>query len=153
MTSNCFRSVRIQDNSNTAVNLRCVVKEALQVFECSLESFAVDETTHAMRSIPTIDTVLLKEKWHRVLLEGRRRFPNLLIDYGFRNNAQFWFARHSPPYREPIPKSKAATVDSVMWAVTRGGFAVDLEWQPQAAARLVSVPPRFPRTGSHGHRR
>ncbi|MCX7039562.1 MAG: hypothetical protein NT005_10590 [Spirochaetes bacterium] len=120
-----------------------VVKEALQVFECSLDSFAVDETTHAMRSILNVDKVLLKEKWHRVLLEGRRRFPNLPVDYGFRNNAQFWFARHSPPYREPIPKSKAATVDSVMWAVTRGGFAVDLEWQPQAAARLVSVPRVF----------
>jgi len=120
-----------------------LVAEAVQVFECSLDSFAVDETTHAMRSILNIDKVLLKERWRRVLLEGRRRFPNLPVDYGFRNNAHFWFARHRPPYREPIPKSKAVTVDSVLWAITRGGFAEELEWRPEAAARLVAVPRVF----------
>jgi len=120
-----------------------IVAEALQVFECSLDSVAIDETTHAMRSILSIEKVLLRERWHRVLLEGRRRFPNLPIDYGFRNNAHFWFTRHRPPYREPIPKSKAASVDSVLWAITRGGFAVELEWQPEAAARLVTVPRAF----------
>ena len=40
--------------------------------------------------------------------EVRRLFPNLPSDYGFRNNAHFWFTRHSPPYREPIPRSKEA---------------------------------------------
>jgi flavin reductase (DIM6/NTAB) family NADH-FMN oxidoreductase RutF len=120
-----------------------VVEEALQVFECSLESYEVDEATTAMRSILNVDKVLLKERWQRVLLEGRRKFPNLPIDYGFRNNAHFWFSRHRPPYREPIPKGKAATVDSVVWAITRGGFAADLEWPTESAARLVSVPRVF----------
>ena len=120
-----------------------LVAEALQVFECSLDSFQIDEQTHAQRSILNIDKVLLKEKWHRVLIEGRRRFPNLPIDYGFRNNAHFWFTRHRPPYREPIPKSKATSVDSVMWAITRGGFAEQLQWSEQAAARLVAIPRVF----------
>jgi len=127
-----------------------IVSEALQVFECSLDSFEIKEEIHSMRSILTIDTVLLKKRWRRVLLEGRshrwRRsavFPPLPVDYGFRNNAHFWFTKHSPPYREPIPKSKAVSVDSVMWGITRGGFAEDLEWKPEAAAKLVNVPRVF----------
>ena len=76
-------------------------------------------------------------------MDGRKHFPNLPIDYGFRNNAHFWFTRHRPPYREPIPKSKATSVDSVIWAITRGGFAEQLEWSEEAAARLVGIPRVF----------
>jgi flavin reductase (DIM6/NTAB) family NADH-FMN oxidoreductase RutF len=120
-----------------------LVAEALQVFECSLDSYEIDEQTHAQRSILNIDKVLLKEKWYRVLVDGRKSFPNLPIDYGFRNNAHFWFTKHSPPYREPIPRSKATSVDSVVWAIPRGGFAEDLEWSEEAAARLVGIPRVF----------
>jgi flavin reductase (DIM6/NTAB) family NADH-FMN oxidoreductase RutF len=120
-----------------------IVAEALQVFECSLDSFEIDEQTHAQRSILDIDKVLLKEKWYRVLVEESKSFPNMPIDYGFRNNAHFWFTRHSPPYREPIPKSKATSVDSVMWAITRGGFAEELAWTEEAAAKLVAIPRVF----------
>jgi len=127
-----------------------IVGEAIQVFECSLDSFEVDEELHSMRSILTIDTVLLKDRWHRLLVEGRTKrlgrrasFPPLPVDYGFRNNAHFWFSKHSAPYSEPIPRSKAVSVDSVMWAITRGGFAEGLSWPPEAAARLVNVPRVF----------
>lgn len=127
-----------------------VVKEALQIFECSLDSFEIWEEIHSMRSILTIDKVLIRERWRKVLVEGRRHrwgrsatFPPLPVDYGFRNNANFWFTKHSPPYREPIPKSKAVSVDSVMWGITRGGFAEGLEWKPEAAAKLVNVPRVF----------
>ena len=120
-----------------------IVAEALQVFECSLDSFQIDEQTHAQRSILNIDKVLLKAKWHKVLVAGGNSAPNLPIDYGFRNNAHFWFTRHRPPYREPIPKSKATSVDSVMWAITRGGFAEPVEWTEEAAARLTAIPRVF----------
>ena len=136
-------SMRGEEERTAAVRYPDIVAEALQVFECSLDSFQIDEQTHAQRSILTIDKVLLKEKWYRVLVEGRKHFPNLPIDYGFRNNAHFWFTRHRPPYREPIPKSKAVSVDSVMWAITRGGFAEQLEWSEEAAAKLVAIPRVF----------
>jgi flavin reductase (DIM6/NTAB) family NADH-FMN oxidoreductase RutF len=136
-------SMRTEEEREPDTHYPDLVAEALQVFECSLDSFQIDEQSHAQRSILNIDKVLLKEKWHRVLIEGRRRFPNLPIDYGFRNNAHFWFTRHRPPYREPIPKSKAVSVDSVMWAITRGGFAEELEWSEEAAAKLVAIPRVF----------
>jgi hypothetical protein len=65
------------------------------------------------------------------------------VDYGSRNNAHFWFTKYRPPYREAIPGSKAVSVDSVMRGITRGGFAEDLKWKPEAAARLVNVPRVF----------
>jgi len=136
-------SMRSEEERTPGTSYPDIVAEAIQVFECSLDSFEIDEQTHAQRSILNIDKVLLKEKWYRVLVEGRRRFPNLPIDYGFRNNAHFWFTRHRPPYREPIPKSKATSVDSVMWAITRGGFAEELEWSEEAAAKLVAIPRVF----------
>ncbi|UCF98548.1 MAG: hypothetical protein JSV89_03195 [Spirochaetaceae bacterium] len=136
-------SMRGEEERDPAAVYPDLVAEALQVFECSLDSYEIDEQTHAQRSILNIDKVLLKEKWYKVLLGGRRRFPNLPIDYGFRNNAHFWFTRHSPPYREPIPKSKTTSVDSVMWAITRGGFAEDLEWSEEAAAKLAAIPRVF----------
>jgi flavin reductase (DIM6/NTAB) family NADH-FMN oxidoreductase RutF len=143
-------SLRSPEERKAGVAYPDVVGEALQVFECSLDSFDIDEELHSMRSILTIDKVLLKERWHRVLVEGRTprwgrpaAFPPLPVDYGFRNNAHFWFTRHSPPYREPIPKSKAVSVDSVMWGITRGGFAEDFKWETEAAAKLVTIPRVF----------
>ena len=136
-------SMRSEEERKPDTRYPDLVTEAMQVFECSLDSFEIDEQTHAQRSILDIDRVMLKERWYRVLVEGRRRFPSLPIDYGFRNNTHFWFTRHRPPYREPIPKSKATSVDSVMWAITRGGFAEELTWSEEAAAKLVSIPRVF----------
>jgi len=48
-----------------------------------------------------------EERWRKMLVEGKGRrrgraaaFPPLPVDYGFRNNAHFWFTRHSPPPRQ-----------------------------------------------------
>jgi flavin reductase (DIM6/NTAB) family NADH-FMN oxidoreductase RutF len=136
-------SLRGEQERRPGVVYPDIVAEAVQVFECSLDSFQIDGQTQAMRSILNVDKVLLKEPWYSVLIHGKRKFPNLPVDYGFRNNSHFWFSKHSAPYREQIPKSKAASVDSVMWAITRGGFAVDLEWPREAAERLVAIPRVF----------
>jgi flavin reductase (DIM6/NTAB) family NADH-FMN oxidoreductase RutF len=143
-------SRRSPEERKAGVTYPDIVGEALQVFECSLDSFEITEEIHSMRSILTIDKVLLKERWHKVLVEGgkprhrpRAAFPPLPVDYGFRNNAHFWFTKHRAPYSEPIPRSKAVSVDSVVFAITRGGFAEGLDWPPEAAARLVNVPRVF----------
>ena len=143
-------SRRTAEDRSVGVAYPDIVNEAIQVFECSLDSFEVDESIHSQRSVLTIEKVLLKGRWHRALLRGgaARRgrhavIPPLPVDYGFRNNVNFWFSRHSPPYVEQIPRSKAVSVDSVMWAITRGGYAQKLTWQPEAAAKLVTVPRVF----------
>jgi flavin reductase (DIM6/NTAB) family NADH-FMN oxidoreductase RutF len=96
-------SQRAPEERTSGVVYPDVVKEALQIFECSLDSFEIWEEIHSMRSILTIDKVLVKQRWHKVLVEGRQRrwgrsaaFPPLPVDYGFRNNAHFWFTKHSP---------------------------------------------------------
>jgi flavin reductase (DIM6/NTAB) family NADH-FMN oxidoreductase RutF len=136
-------SQRVEQERRPGVTYPHIVAEAVQVFECSLDSCQIDGETHAMRSILNVDQVLLKEPWHEALIRGKKKFPSLPVDYGFRNNTHFWFSRHSAPYQEVIPKNKAASVDSVMWAITRGGFAVDLEWPLEAAERLVAIPRVF----------
>ena len=66
-------SQRTQTERISGVVYPDVVKEALQIFECSLDSFEIWEEIHSMRSILTIDKVLVKERWHKVLVEGRQR--------------------------------------------------------------------------------
>jgi flavin reductase (DIM6/NTAB) family NADH-FMN oxidoreductase RutF len=143
-------SRRTPEERKPGVTYPDIVAEAIQVFECSLDSLEIEESIHSQRSILTIEKVLLKQRWHRALLRGgNARFgrhavvPPLPVDYGFRNNVNFWFSRHSPPYVEQIPRSKAVSVDSVMFAITRGGYAEKLTWQPEAAAKLVTVPRVF----------
>ena len=143
-------SRRSQEDRKAGVAYPDVVGEAVQVFECSLDSFEIDEELHSMRSILTIDKVLVKERWHRVLFNGRKLrwgrkalLPPLPVSYGFRDNACFWFTKHRRPYREAIPKSKEVSLDSVTWGITRGGFAEDLDWQPEAAVKLVNIPRVF----------
>ena len=66
------------------------------------------------------------------------------IDFGFRNNTNFWFSRHSNPYSEPIPKEKGVNVDSVMYASTR--YDPDVEWTIDACEKIVKVPRIFLKT-------
>lgn len=147
-----------RDNSNTAINLRrsglCTLNfipdDRRYIRNCVMLGYPGENTEEKMKnSIFTLDSSKRSVEERKLeteypdLVDGRKSFPNLPIDYGFRNNAHFWFTKHSPPYREPIPRSKATSVDSVVWAITRGGFAEDLEWSEEAAARLVGIPRVF----------
>jgi hypothetical protein len=65
-------STRAPEERKAGVAYPDVVREALQLFERSLDSFEIREEIHSMRAIFTIDKVLLKERWFRVLVEGRK---------------------------------------------------------------------------------
>ena len=41
-----------------------------------------------------IDKIIMKKKWKDCLFKGKG-FPRLPIDYGYRDNVQFWFTKHS----------------------------------------------------------
>jgi flavin reductase (DIM6/NTAB) family NADH-FMN oxidoreductase RutF len=64
-------SHRSEEERKAGITYPDIVAEALQVFECSLDSFEIVEELHSMRSILTIDKVLLKDRWNRALMGGR----------------------------------------------------------------------------------
>jgi flavin reductase (DIM6/NTAB) family NADH-FMN oxidoreductase RutF len=120
-----------------------IVEEAIQVFECTWDpSFPVKYEPESLEChfVLRIEEILLKERWRDALFEGRG-FPRLPINYGYRNNLHFWFARHRRPYRVPIPKNKGSSIESVLYATSR--FDDSVTWQREACAELVSVPRLF----------
>ena len=81
-----------------------LVREAVQVFECTWDdSYPLTDMKDAIEYhfLLRLDRILLKPKWKKCLEKGRG-FPRLPVDYGFRDNNQFWLASHSAPYRVPI---------------------------------------------------
>jgi flavin reductase (DIM6/NTAB) family NADH-FMN oxidoreductase RutF len=120
-----------------------IVQEAVQVFECTWDRrYPLKDApdSPACTFVLSIDKIVMKEKWRNNLLKGKG-FPRLPIDYGFRDNAYFWFTKGARPYRLEIPKEKGITTDAVQFAAER--IEPDIEWQEEAYARLVRVPRVF----------
>jgi len=120
-----------------------LVREAFQVFECTWDdSYPLTDTDGAIEYhfLLRIDRILLTPKWKKCLQKGRG-FPGMPIDYGFRDNSQFWFARHSRPYRVPIPASKETNLEAVQYACTH--YDLEIIWQDDACRQIVTVPKIF----------
>ncbi|NHK32909.1 MAG: hypothetical protein FK730_16295 [Asgard group archaeon] len=141
-------SQRKQDERESGIVYPEIVKEAVQVYECSVEKQWVDQETQEYHVILLIDKILLKTKWRKSILDGNGDFPSLPIDYGFRNNSHFWFTKHSKPYKLAIPESKAVDISSVRYAVER--CDPDIEWTDDACEKIVKVPRIFMTTVIRG---
>jgi len=123
-----------------------MVREAFQVFECTWDrSFPLTDTDDAIEYhfLLRIDRILLAHKW-KACLEKGRGFPKMPVDYGFRDNNQFWFASHARPYRVPIPASKGTTLLAVQYACTH--YDPEIIWQEEACRKIVQVPKIFLKT-------
>jgi flavin reductase (DIM6/NTAB) family NADH-FMN oxidoreductase RutF len=120
-----------------------IVAEAFQVFECTwdnaIDAFE-DEETLEMHFVLRIDKILLKPRWYKALLGGKG-FPTMPVDFGFRNNANFWLSKNTKPWAEPIPKDKKIDVNSVIYAAKR--IDPDIAWDLEACKKLVKVPRAF----------
>jgi flavin reductase (DIM6/NTAB) family NADH-FMN oxidoreductase RutF len=120
-----------------------IVQEAIQVFECTWNRhypLKHDAESPECRFVLRVDKIVMKERWRDRLYTGKG-IPRLPIDYGFRDNAYFWFTRGARPYREGIPQEKGVTLDAVQFAAQR--VDPDIIWQEDACARLVKVPRVF----------
>jgi flavin reductase (DIM6/NTAB) family NADH-FMN oxidoreductase RutF len=120
-----------------------IVKEAIQVFECTWDQrlpLRESPDSPQCRFVLRVDKIVMQERWHERLVEGRG-VPRLPVDYGFRNNAFFWFTRGTRPYKLSIPQEKAMTVDEIRFAAER--VDPDILWQEEAYAKLVRVPRIF----------
>lgn len=136
-------SSRTEEERVDGVQYPEIVDEAVQVFECSLDpekGYWIDKVTTECHMILRIDKIILKKKWKQALLDGKG-FPKLPIDYGYRNNTNFWFTKHSKPYNLPIPETKGVELSTVRYAADR--CDPDIKWTDEACAKIVKVPRIF----------
>jgi flavin reductase (DIM6/NTAB) family NADH-FMN oxidoreductase RutF len=120
-----------------------IVGEAFQVFECTWDdrfSLHPVPSSGSYHLVLMIDKIVMEKKWRDCLLKGKG-FPRVPIDYGYRDNIQFWFTKHSKPYALPVPRSKEASVEAVKYACDR--FDTDIKWEREACAKIVKVPNIF----------
>ena len=139
-------SQRSEEEKKPGVEYPDIVQEAFQIFECTWDEtlpIYIDEETLEMHFILKVDKILMKSKWKDSLFKGKG-FPDMPIDFGFRDNVHFWFSRHSSPYSEPIPKEKRVNINTVMYAATR--YDPDIEWTEEACQKIVRVPRIFLKT-------
>ncbi|MFC1669189.1 hypothetical protein ACFL20_02275 [Spirochaetota bacterium] len=120
-----------------------IVEESFQVFECTWDSSHPLKPIPASRSshfILSIEKIVMRKKWKDRLFRGKG-FPRIPVDYGYRDNIRFWFSRNSRPYSIEVPGSKAAPIETVMYACSR--FDPDITWEKEACEKIVRVPNIF----------
>ena len=140
-----------------------IVEEAFQVFECTwdtsldgAENDTVQEEylppyhqfngiTSAMGAhfILTIERILMKPKFKQVIIQGVKfkSFPKIPVDYGYRDNTNFWLAQFKKPQLEEIPKNKVIRLDTIRYAADRIDPAV--KFTKDACSSLIKVPRIF----------
>lgn len=153
--------VGIEDQSHRPL----VVSESFQVFECSW----VSELEHAFECqagqmegyeppykdfngiiskfgahfILKIDKIIMKEKYHQAIIEGvkAKSFPQIPVDYGYRDNTNFWYTASSKFMSEPIPAAKEMDISTVRFAADRTD--PNIKFTDDACEKLVKVPRIF----------
>ena len=140
-----------------------IVEEAYQVFECtwddSLDGAFNDKVEeeyngpyHNFNGITSkfgahfilkIDNILIKEKYYDAIINGvsASGFPSVPVDYGYRDSKNFWYTTFKRPRKEPIPKNKGISLDSVKYAASR--IDPEVQFSDEACAMLVKVPRVF----------
>ena len=63
----------------------------------------------------------MKEKYYNTIINGVKAngFPNVPVDYGYRDSTNFWYTKFKKPIAEIIPAGKEADIQSVMYAANR----------------------------------
>ena len=144
-----------------------VISSAYQVFECTwvsdLENAVEDKarigqlegmeppyrsfngvtSKFGCHFILKIDKILMKGKQHNAIINGIKAssFPNVPVDYGYRDSKNFWYSRFRKPIAEPIPKDKETDITSVKYAANR--IDPEVKFTDAACATLVKVPRVF----------
>ena len=152
---------RVRENPNE--DFPKIVQESFQVFECTwvrqldgAENDKVQDeymppyhqfngitSEHGAHFILKIDNILMKPKYYDGIINGinPRSFPCVPVDYGYRDNKNFWYTRFRRPIAEPIPESKEISLDTVKYAASR--MDTDVKFTDEACAKLVRVPRVF----------
>ena len=89
-----------------------------------------------------VDKILMKEKYHDAIINGvkAKDFPNLPVDYGYRDSKNFWFHRKTKLRAELLPIRKQS-LDSVRYAADRADDKV--KFTDDALETILNVPRVF----------
>lgn len=140
-----------------------IVKETFQVFECSwvreldgaqndmvkeeylppYHDFNGITSKFGAHFILKIDKILIKPKFYNAIINGvsANLFPQVPVDYGYRDSKKFWYTRFKKPISEPIPKEKGISLDTVKYAASR--IDPEVKFTDEACSKLVKVPRVF----------
>ena len=141
-----------------------VVTDAIQVIECSW----VRELDNAQNDLPgqlngyeppyhdfngitskfgahfilKVDKILMKKKYHDAIINGvtAKDFPNLPVDYGYRDSKNFWFHRKTRMRAELLPM-RQQSLESVRYAADRVDDKV--KFTDDALQTVLNVPRVF----------
>ena len=152
---------RARENPNEAYPK--IIQEAFQVFECTwvkeldgAENDVVKDeylppyhqfngitSQYGAHFILKIDNILIKPQYYDAIINGVNsyNFPQVPVDYGYRDNKNFWYTKFKRPVSEPIPASKGISLDTVKYAASR--IDPDVKFTDEACAKLVKVPRVF----------
>ena len=139
-----------------------VITEALQVFECTwvkeLDNAQNDKvqdeyegpyhdfngitSKYGAHFILKIDHILMKEKYHKAILNGvnRNNFCPLPTNWGYRDSKNFWCSGFKKAWAEGIP-NKEVDLTSVRYAAERADDVI--KFSDAALETLVKVPRPF----------
>ena len=148
---------------NPEGNYPKIIKEAYQVFECTwvkeLDNAQDDKieeeyngpyhdfngitSKYGAHFILKIDNILMKNKYYDTIINGVSAFgfPNVPVDYGYRDSKNFWYSKFKMPIAVPIPKNKGVGLDSVKYAASR--IDPNVKFTDEACQMLVKVPRVF----------
>ncbi len=89
-----------------------------------------------------IDKILMKKKYHDAIINGVKAsdFPNLPVDYGYRDSKNFWFHRKARLRAELLPIRKQS-LESVRYAADRADDQV--KFTDDALETILNVPRVF----------
>ena len=89
-----------------------------------------------------VDKILMKKKYRDAIINGvkAKDFPNLPVDYGYRDSKNFWFHRKTKLRAELLPIRKQS-LDSVRYAADRADDKV--KFTDDALETILNVPRVF----------
>lgn len=141
-----------------------VIKEAFQVFECTwdcdLENAKLDKagqlegyeppyrdfngitSRFGAHFILKIDKILMKDKYYDSIVNGvtAKNFPDVPVDYGYRDSTNFWCSAFKKPFPEKV-QAKEGDLNSVKYAAKRIDPAIT--FTDEACAKLTKIPRIF----------
>lgn len=152
----------ILKEENPDGNYPKVIKEALQVFECSwdntLEDAYLDKvqdeydppyrnfngitSKYGAHFILKVDRILMKEKYYNAIINGvnRQNFCPLPTNWGYRDSKNFWCSPSKKPHAVGIP-DREVDLTSLRYAANRADDVV--KFSDDALKTIVKVPRPF----------